>query len=908
MAEPFQRPAAGPAPAPSPAPGGIAERARAAARGNLAYLEALNPEQRAAVETLDGPVLVLAGAGTGKTRVLTTRIAHILNLGRARPFEILAVTFTNKAAREMKQRVGIMVGQIVEGMPWLGTFHSIGVKLLRRHAELVGLKSDFTILDVDDQVRLMKQLLEAEGIDEKRWPARVLADLIDGWKNRGLTPSQVPAGEAASFANGKGKKLYIAYQERLKILNAADFGDLLLECIRLFREHPDVLAQYQARFKYILVDEYQDTNVAQYLWLRLLGQSMPAGEAKGTGLMVRDAAQRAAPHHEEKRSAEPPSDFPGDAPFPGDDPHPEERGQSPSVSKDEAEAFDLADTFGDPAPSPGGEALPRRLKNICCVGDDDQSIYGWRGAEVDNILRFEHDFPGARVIRLERNYRSTGHILACASHLIAHNEGRLGKTLRTEDVLGEKVTVTGAWDSEEEARAVGEEIEGLQREGHALNEIAILVRASFQMREFEDRFITLGLPYRVIGGPRFYERQEIRDALAYLRVINSPADDLAFERIVNVPKRGLGDATVQLLHDHARKRRVPLTEAARAVIETDELKPKARGSLRDVLANFDRWRELRNTMAHTELAEIVLDESGYTEMWQKDRSADAAGRLENLKELVRSMEEFENLQGFLEHISLVMDRDGGDGAEDAVSVMTLHSAKGLEFDTVFLPGWEEGVFPNQRALDDQGRAGLEEERRLAHVGITRARKRAKLYFATNRRIHGMWTSTVPSRFLDELPEAHVEVKESQGGYGGYGGYGQSRFDEMNSFGSSYRTPGWQRAQANRGKGGYDETGGPRYVRDYEPDADDIASPSDRASARGGRSSRGSGQTRRTPLTIEGELIAKSTGTVSAFTVGDRVFHQKFGNGNVVNIDGNKLTIAFDKAGEKRVVDSFVERV
>ena len=449
----------------------------------------------------------------------------------------------------------------------------------------------------------------------------------------------------------------------------------------------------------------------------------------------------------------------------------------------------------------GTPRRPAPLKNICCVGDDDQSIYGWRGAEVDNILRFDHDFPGAKVIRLERNYRSTGHILAAASHLIAHNEGRLGKTLRTEDVDGEKVTVTGSWDSEEEARAIGEEIEELQRAKENLNEVAILVRASFQMREFEDRFVTLGLPYRVIGGPRFYERAEIRDALAYLRVINSPADDLAFERIVNVPKRGLGDATVQMLHDHARKRRIPLFEAARAVVETDELKPKARGSLRDLILHFDRWRAQREVTSHTELAEIVLDESGYTEMWQKDRSADAAGRLDNLKELVRSMEEFENLQGFLEHISLVMDRDGG-AADEAVSLMTLHSAKGLEFDNVFLPGWEEGLFPSQRTLDEQGRAGLEEERRLAHVGLTRARRRAKLYFATNRRIHGTWSTTIPSRFLDELPSANVEITESKGGsgWGGSGGYGPSRFDNVESFGSSYSTPGWQRAQANRNRG------------------------------------------------------------------------------------------------------------
>src|SRR5690242_9137108 len=640
----------------------------------------------------------------------------------------------------MKTRVGTMVGHAVEGMPWLGTFHSIGAKILRRHAELVALKPDFTILDVDDQIRLLKQILEAENIDEKRWPARVLAGLIDGWKNRGLTPEQVPPGEAAAFANGHGLRLYAAYQDRLKVLNAADFGDLLLENIRLFREHPQVLRQYQDRFRFIMVDEYQDTNVAQYLWLRLLGQG---------------------------------------------------------------------------------------AKNICCVGDDDQSIYGWRGAEIDNILRFEHDFPDAKVIRLERNYRSTGHILATASHLIAHNEGRLGKTLRTEDEPGEKVTVTSAWDSEEEARAIGEEIEDLQRGGHTLNEIAILVRASFQMREFEDRFVTLGLPYRVIGGPRFYERAEIRDALAYLRCVNSASDDLAFERIVNVPKRGLGDATLQSLHDHARAKRVPLMEAARIMVETEEMKPKPRASLRALLAAFDRWRAQKDALPHTELAEIVLDESGYTEMWQKDRSADAAGRLENLKELIRSMEDFENLQGFLEHISLVMDNEKAAEA-DAVNIMTLHSAKGLEFDTVFLPGWEEGLFPHQRTLDDSGRAGLEEERRLAHVGLTRARKRAKIYFATNRRMHGLWQTNIPSRFLDELPELNVEVTEPQGGFGSFGGYGASRFDAATSFGSNYGTPGWQRAQGRRterGGGGFEEDD----AADYE--ADDATNGSDKADAR-----------------------------------------------------------------------------
>ncbi|MGA2057297.1 MAG: UvrD-helicase domain-containing protein [Bradyrhizobium sp.] len=858
MTEPSQLPHTS-VPEHQPLAGGIAARARAAAAP--AYLSRLNPEQREAVETLDGPVLVLAGAGTGKTRVLTCRIAHILSQGRARPGEILSATFTNKAAREMKLRLGQMLGQAVEGMPWLGTFHSIGGRILRTHAEMVQLKSNFTVLDTDDQVRLLKQLLQAEGIDDKRWPARMLAGLIDGWKNRGLGPSQVPSGEAAVFANGKGGKLYASYQERLKVLNAADFGDLLLENIRLFREHPDVLRQYQGRFKFILVDEYQDTNVAQYLWLRLLAQAPSSSKAVMPELApspvipgrIEDANYDVQSHIGESRDS----------------------GLAPA---------------GAPRNDERSVAAASLLKNICCVGDDDQSIYGWRGAEVDNILRFDHDFPGAKVIRLERNYRSTGHILAAASHLIAHNEGRLGKTLRTEDVDGEKVTVTGAWDSEEEARGIGEEIEELERQKENLNEIAILVRASFQMREFEERFVTLGLRYRVIGGPRFYERAEIRDALAYLRVVNSPADDLAFERIINVPKRGLGDATVQMLHDHARKRRIPLYEAARAVVETDELKPKARGSLRDLLTSFGRWRAQSEVASHTELAETILDESGYTEMWQKDRSADAAGRLDNLKELVRGMEEFENLQGFLEHISLVMDRDGG-AEEEAVSLMTLHSAKGLEFDNVFLPGWEEGLFPSQRTLDEQGRAGLEEERRLAHVGLTRARRRAKIYFATNRRIHGTWSTTIPSRFLDELPAHNVEITESKGGsgWGGSNGYGPSRFDNVESFGSSYTTPGWQRAQANRARGG--RQGG------FE----------ERQSSFDSRGSGGFAKPKRAPLVIEGELIAKSTGAASDFNLEDRVFHQKFGYGHVVKVDGNKLTIAFEKAGEKKVVDSFVER-
>ncbi len=783
--------------APLPRPGGLASRA--AAQPAAGYLAGLNPEQRQAVEATDGPVLVLAGAGTGKTRVLTTRIAHLIATNRAYPSQILAVTFTNKAAREMKERVANLVGPVAEGMPWLGTFHSISAKLLRRHAELLDLRSDFTILDTDDQIRLMKQVIQAEGIDEKRWPGRMLAGFIDSWKNRGLAPKDVPPGEAGVFAGGKGGKLYAAYQERLKTLNAVDFGDLLLHCLTLFREHPDVLASYHERFRYILVDEYQDTNVAQYLWLRLLAQGR---------------------------------------------------------------------------------------RNIACVGDDDQSIYGWRGAEVDNILRFEHDFPGAVVVRLERNYRSTGHILATAAKLIARNQGRLGKTLRTEDEAGEKVTITGAWDSQEEARLISDEIEAMQSKGENLGEIAILVRISAQMREIEERLIHVGVPYRVIGGPRFYERAEIRDAMAYLRCVVSPTDDLAFERIVNVPKRGLGDATIQILHNHARASQLSLLQAARVVVESDELKPKARTSLRELVEAFARWSARAEHMPQGELAELVLEESGYTEMWQKDRSADAAGRLENLKELVRSLDEFPDLPAFLEHVSLVMDADSGEAAE-RVSIMTLHGAKGLEFDTVFLPGWEEGLFPSQRALDENGRAGLEEERRLAHVGLTRARKRLKLYFASNRRIHGLWQSSLPSRFIDELPEDHVEIVQAASTYS-QGGYGASRFERMESFGSSYQTPGWQRAQENKAKF---NSGGSGFSE---------------AGQRGFGQGSGFSGRQRGPLMIEGELTAKSTGG-SAYEPGARVFHVKFGPGSVASVDGNKLTVDFDKAGRKMVLDSFVQK-
>ena len=809
MARKPQPPAATAERAPA-ASGGIAARAMAARDGGKRpdYLAGLNPEQTEAVETLEGPVLVLAGAGTGKTRVLTTRIAHLLNTGRAFPSQILAVTFTNKAAREMKERIALLVGGAVEGMPWLGTFHSIGVKLLRRHGELVGLRSDFTILDTDDVVRLIKQLIQAEGLDDKRWPAKQFAGMIDTWKNKGLGPADIPEGDARAFANGRGRDLYFAYQARLSTLNACDFGDLLMHPIAIFRKNPDLLKEYHGRFRYILVDEYQDTNTAQYMWLRLLAQR-PKGE----------------------------------------------------------------------------------LQNVCCVGDDDQSIYGWRGAEVDNILRFEKDFPGAKVIKLERNYRSTEHILGAAAHLIAHNEGRLGKTLFTDrsDPNDAKVQVHASWDSEEEARAIGEEIEQLQRGKHLLNDMAILVRASFQMREFEDRFVTLGLNYRVIGGPRFYERLEIRDAMAYFRLVAQASDDLAFERIINTPKRGLGDTTVRALHDYARARDIPMLAAAADIIETDELKPKARKALFDVIQSFRRWQELLENTPHTELAEQILEESGYTDMWKNDKSAEAPGRLENLKELIRSMESFESMRGFLEHVSLVMDAETNENL-DAVSIMTLHSAKGLEFDTIFLPGWEEGLFPHQRSLDESGRAGLEEERRLAYVGITRAKHRCHIWFVSNRRIHGLWQSTLPSRFLDELPVTHVEVAEMEQSYGGYGrgGYGQSRFDKAEPFANSYSTPGWKRAQANK----------------TDATRDNWGTRSGHAVERIGY-----GESGPKGRTIEGELVAKSTSSEpSKFTLGDRVFHLKFGNGNITGIEGNKLTIDFDKAGQKRVLDSFVKGI
>jgi DNA helicase-2/ATP-dependent DNA helicase PcrA len=752
--------------------------------GLLPYAASLNEPQRQAVLTTEGPVLMLAGAGTGKTAALTARLAHLIATRKAWPSEILCVTFTNKAAREMRERVGRHIGDAVEGMPWLGTFHSIGARMLRRHAELVGLHQNYTIIDTDDQLRLLKQLIQENDLDEKRWPARQLAGLVDRWKNRGLNPGDLDAVENEAYANGRGAQFYRLYQDRLKALNACDFGDLLLHVVNVLRNHRDVLEHYQKRFKYILVDEYQDTNQVQYMWLRLLAQGH---------------------------------------------------------------------------------------KNICVVGDDDQSIYSWRGAEVANILRFEKDFPGAAVIKLEQNYRSTPQILAAASGLIDANSQRLGKTLWTELPQGEKVRVVGIWDGPEEARRVGEEIERLEAEGAPLDQVAILVRAQYQTREFEDRFIQIGLNYRIVGGFRFYERAEIRDALAYLRVIEQPADDLAFERIYNQPKRGLGAKALENMRRHALRIQAPLAAASLDLADSDELPARARSTLVGLLGQFVHWREQAEKVTPSELLRIVIAESGYEDMLQKDRSTESAGRLENLSELARAMEDYGTLTEFLEHVSLVMDNDARDDGEK-VTIMTMHAAKGLEFDHVFLPGWEEGVFPSQRALDEGGLASLEEERRLAYVAITRARRRCTILHAANRRIYGQWTSSIPSRFIDELPEETINRETTLTGGASlwranwseaedpFAHVSASRPDR-----STARGPGWQRA----------------LMTGYDPVPKRLAEP--------GRSA--------------ASFAAKPRSDIA---IGARVFHDKFGYGTVADQEGNKLTIAFDKAGEKRVIDSFVK--
>ena len=701
------------------------------------WLEGLNEAQTDAVTSLNGPLLVLSGAGTGKTRVLTSRLAQLVASRTAAPWNILAVTFTNKAAREMKERVFQLVGPMAEQV-MLGTFHALAARMLRRHAELVGLKSDFTILDTDDQNRLLKQLMEAEQIDLKRWPPRVLAAQISSWKDRGLRPEKLSVADAGDICNGRGIELYSQYQARLVRLNAVDFGDLLLHMLHIFQTHPDVLTSYQSRLT--------------------------------------------------------------------------------------------------------------------------QSIYGWRGAEVGNILRFETDYPGAKTVRLEENYRSTGHILAAASSLIAKNENRLGKTLYTSTGDGNKLLVSGYWDGQDEARNVASKIEGHLKDGFDLNQIAVLVRAGFQTREFEERFLAIGLPYRVVG-TRFYERAEIRDAMAYLRLINQPADDLAFERIINTPKRGLGPATLQVIHQLARGRDMPLLAAAGALADSDELKPQARRTLTAFCEQIARWYQQKDSLPAAEFAQVVLDESGYTQMWQKDKSPDSPGRLENLKELISAIEDFDTLGGFLEHISLVMDNETTP-QEGEVTLMTLHAAKGLEFDMVFLPGWEDGIFPSQRTLDESGGAGLEEERRLAYVGLTRARRQVCISFAANRRVHGLWQSSIPSRFVGELPAKHIDEDMAQGL-----SFGRVEPVMVGSLaeraGQPGYGPGWKRLASRQNS--------PLSVPERDRD---------------------------------GWLPQSGK---HDFKLGERVFHQKFGMGSVEAMEADKLEIQFDKAGLKKVVASFVTR-
>ncbi|MGL1920523.1 MAG: UvrD-helicase domain-containing protein [Hyphomicrobiales bacterium] len=810
------------------------------------YMAGLNEAQREAVEATDGPLLVLAGAGTGKTRVLTTRITHILAQRKAWPSQMLVVTFTNKAAREMRQRIGLQIGDAVEGMQWLGTFHAVTAKIMRRHAELLGLRSDFTILDPDDQIRLLKTIIRAENVDEKKWPARALANAIDNWKNRGLQPSQVPANEAHDYADGKGITLYQTYQNRLKIANAADFGDMLIECLRLFQENPDILKIYQERFKYILIDEYQDTNVVQYLWLRLL-----AGNGKD------------------------------------------------------------------------------RPQNVCCVGDDDQSIYGWRGAEVENILRFEKDFKGAKIVRLEQNYRSTGHILAAASGVIAHNSDRLGKTLYSNNEDGNKLVVKSVWDGDEEAKAICEKIETFRHEGADLNEIAVLVRTSTLMRSFEDRLSILGIPYRLVGGPKFYERAEIRDVIAYLSLVQNADNDIKFSRIINVPKRGIGASSLAKMQNFARMNNISLFSAATEMTKDDnfpaplrrkikkiilslpygmdknlsfeaalidpwhKLKPKeieqfklyadnkgmelydaaqdlganepltgrTKTELKSLMDNFIRWQGLVTEMPHPELAKLIFEESGYNNMWQEATTADAPGRLENLQELVGQIGQFASLGEFLEHISLVMDVDEQKYNSEMVSLMTLHAVKGLEYEYVFLPAWEEGQFPHQRALDESGQAGLEEERRLAYVGITRAKKYCWISFTANRQVHGQWQNNLPSRFIDEVPVETAQVEQNNTQYGNYAQKNNSYFDDAEfETNDSFKTPGWQRAKSAKQSTGYQGFKPKKKARQIEND----------------------------------------------FNTGERVYHDKFGLGFVLATDGSRVDVDFDEAGRKKVVASFLE--
>ena len=668
---------------------------------NSDYLLNLNEKQQEAVEHLDGPLLIVAGAGSGKTKVLTSRIAHIIRSHKAFSSQILAVTFTNKASKEMQIRVSKILGREATGLPWLGTFHSISAKILRKHADAVGLKSNFTIMDQEDQLRLIKNICKAENIDVKKISPKYILAIIDKWKNKGYYPQDVILKKKdvleKSFLN-----IYKIYQQKLIDLNAADFSDLILHTVKIFKNYKDILAIYSKKFKYILVDEYQDTNFIQSEWLKFLSTTN---------------------------------------------------------------------------------------MNLCCVGDDDQSIYSWRGAEIKNFLEFDKTYKNTKIIRLEKNYRSTQNILNVASKLIENNQNRVGKTLYTNQEDGDLVTLDCYRNVKDEATEISSTIEKYKGK-NSLNEIAILVRAIFQTREFEERFLKVGIPYRIIGGIKFYERAEIKDCIAYLRCIHQPKDDLSFERIINVPKRSIGNTTIKNISEYAKQNKCSLEFASKKLIELNEIKPKTKIGLNSLLNLLEKWRyEFRKKLNHNKLLQIVLDESGYSEMLKNKKDLENENRLENIKELLNAMKEFDNLESFLEHVALATSLDQ-DWESEKVNLMTLHASKGLEFNIVYLPGWEEGLFPHQKSIEEKGENGLEEERRLAYVGITRAKKIAKISFSMNRFYQGDWMDSVASRFVDELPDEFIRknnsfIDEEENDF---------EFNQDIDFETEIKSPGWLRYQ------------------------------------------------------------------------------------------------------------------
>jgi len=670
-------------------------------------LDNLNKEQKGAVLNTEGPNLIVAGAGSGKTRVLTTRLAHIINSKKAWANQILCVTFTNKAAKEMQSRVLKYVSEKSTAVPWLGTFHSISVKFLRRHAEAIGLKGNFTILDIDDQKKIVRNICKAEDIDAKKITPQFILSFIDKWKNKGLLPEDIKENKFTGLEKSIFK-VYKIYQSKIRDLNACDFGDLILYCVKLFENNSDIKKIYNNNFKYILVDEFQDTNFIQNKWLNL---------------------------------------------------------------------------------------LVNEKQNICCVGDDDQSIYSWRGAEIKNFLTFDTIYKNCKIFKLEQNYRSTKNILETASTLISHNSGRVKKKLWSSGLQGEKVKLNCYQTGREEAEAISDIAENKLKKKYSLNNVAILVRAIYQTREFEERFLKVGLGYRVLGGTRFYERAEIKDTVAYLRILNQKYDDLALERVIENPRKGVGESTLRQLYNFGNQNKLCLEDSIRKNLETDNLKPKIKTSLLQLTKMIDKWRLDSKTNKHYDLLKIVLDESGYSEMLKNKKDLENENRVENIKELLRAMHDYDNLQSFLEHVALATSIDK-EWEGEKINLMTMHAAKGLEFDVVFLPGWEEGLFPHQKSLEEKGDSALEEERRLAYVGITRAKKEAYLSFAMKRSYHGDWIDTLPSRFINEIPDEHVEkneiapTSESESDF-------EFNQDVNIEFNDEYRSPGWERFKKNK---------------------------------------------------------------------------------------------------------------